>query len=135
MKRGCLCESYFYVCVWFGFFKAILGVTFSGILRVLYSATVIAHLAGSGFSFNTVATNSEMLLPGKVIKGTALKKGCSEGDVKMMVIFVTCYSTRSYPPTVLKLTLCNSNFFWSVPPQWFWLANSITCKNIPLQHW
>lgn len=71
------------MCVWFGFlFRVILGVTFSGILRVLYSATVIAHLAGFGFSFNTVATTWEMLLPGKLTKGIALKKGYNEGDVK-----------------------------------------------------
>lgn len=46
-------------------------------------------------------------MPGKLImgKGTALKKGYNEADVKMMVNFVTFYSTRSYPFTVLKLWL------------------------------
>lgn len=80
-----------------------MGVTFSGILRVLYSATVIAYLTGFGFAFNTVVTNWEVMMPGKPTKGTALKKGYNEGDVKMMVNFDICYSTRSYLPTVLKL--------------------------------
>lgn len=91
------------VCVVWFFFKVILGVTFSGILRVLYSITVIAYLTGFGFAFKTVATNWEMLMPGKLSKGSALKKGYSEGDVKMTVNFATCYRTRSYPLTVLKL--------------------------------
>lgn len=77
------------------FLKVILGVTFSGILRVLYSATVVVYLAGFGFSFNTAATNWEMLMPGKLTKGTALKKGYNKGDVKVMVNFDPYYSTRS----------------------------------------
>lgn len=106
MKLGCLCESYFYVGFFF-FFWVILGVTFSGILTVLYSITMVAYLAGFLFAFNTVATNWEMLMPGRLIrgKGTALKKDYNEADVKMMVNFVTFYSTRSYPVTVLKLWL------------------------------
>lgn len=102
MKLGCLCESYFCVCVVWFFLKVILGVTFSGILRVLYSITVIAYLTGFGLVFNTVATNWEMLMPGKLSKGTALKKGYSEGDVKMIVNLVACYRTRLYPLIVLN---------------------------------
>lgn len=95
-----------------------MGVTFSGILGVLCSITEIAYLAGFGFAFNTVATNWEMMLPGKLTKGRTLKKGYNESHVKMRVNFVTCYATRSYPLTVLKLWLNPSIILTlSVSPQ------------------
>lgn len=66
MKLDCLCESYFYVCMCFCFFRVILGLTFIGILTALYSIIETAYLAGFGFAFNTVATNWEVLMPEKL---------------------------------------------------------------------
>lgn len=82
---------------------------------------MIAYLAGFGFAFNTVATNWEMLMPGKWSKGTALKKGYSEGDVKIDSKFGCLLQDQiisSYCIEAMIKTQCNSNFL-GVSPQWF----------------